>query len=186
MKLTREFILQYDKLPEYKRYAYERYINWDIKKKDGPIYFDGSDEKIDFLWQSLLFSLFSKIIYNYSIENYKYFDDYLRWTYETRNNILNKICIPRLCVFIDIYCMDRFPTEYDKFEVRSKNQMQEYVKYFLSIPSDINIPYFQIDLKKILIRNIENYRFREEFSKDENCMSNLLFQTLLTELHKID
>jgi len=182
MELNSNFIEQYDKLPEDNKYTYGRYINWDIKTKDKLLYFDGSNEKTDFLWQSILFSLFSKLIYNYSPENYKYFEDYLSWNYTTRNQVFQKISRTRFCVFIDKFCADRFPHDYDKFEIRSRNQMVTYAKFFFEIPAKINIPYCQIDLKNLIRKHIQDYSFKEEFSDDENSLSYFFLKTLIAEL----
>jgi hypothetical protein len=184
MELNKEFVFSYSKLPEY--WNINGTVKWEIlkrNKKHTLYYFEGTPEKNDFLWQAILFSLFSQIIYNYSLDNYKYINDHFSIKYSTYN-ILNRISRKKLKFFIDQTCRKRFANSYGDFINHSKKHMNDYVKFFIQISSHIDVPYCKIDFKKLLISIIDERRFKEEFSDEKNDLSNLFFDKLKAELFK--
>lgn len=184
MELNKEFISSYNKLPVY--WNINGTIKWEILKSDKvktQYYFESTPEKFDFLWQAILFSLFSQIIHTYSLENYKYINDHLGFKY-SNHNILQRISRRKLKFFIDQTCRKRFANSYNDFTSHSQNRMNDYIKFFIQIPSHIDVPYCKIDFNKLLLSKIEEKQFREEFSNDKNDLSNLFLQKLHEELLK--
>jgi len=184
MELFKEFILKYDKLPKCidRDSMYHQSNSWEVLKKHSELYFEGSAEKIDFLWQSILFSLFSKIIYNYSIEHYKYIDDYIKWEFKTENLLLQKIYLRKLNYFIEDVCQNRLKKEYDFFINHSRENMKEYVYFFIQIPSNMDIPYCNINFKELIINNIQEIEFINEFSNQYSDLSFIFLNTLRNQL----
>jgi hypothetical protein len=184
MELNKEFISSYNNLPVY--WNINGTIKWEILKSDKEktqYYFESTPEKFDFLWQAILFSLFSQIIHTYSLENYKYINDHLSFKYST-HNILQRISRRKLKFFIDQTCRKRFANSYNVFTNHSQKHMNDYVRFFIQISSHIEAPYCKIDFIKLLKSIIEEKQFREEFSNDRSDLSNLFLQTLKEELIK--
>ena len=139
MELDKEFILSYNKLPVNMNASYgyiiHTKIEWEILKSDKvkvQYYFESNPEKFDFLWKAILFSLYSQVIYTYSLENYKYINDYFSEKYST-SDILKKVSRRKLNLFIDQICRARFANSYNDFFNYSTKRMSDYVKFFIQI-----------------------------------------------------
>ena len=190
MELDKEFILSYNKLPVNMNASYgyiiHTKIEWEILKSDKvkvQYYFESNPEKFDFLWKAILFSLYSQVIYTYSLENYKYINDYFSEKYST-SDILKKVSRRKLNLFIDQICRARFANSYNDFFNYSTKRMSDYVKFFIQISSYIEVPYCKIDFNKLLLSIIEEQKFKEEFSNDKIDLSNLFLRELQEELFK--
>lgn len=190
MELDKEFIWKYDNLPLTINYFYGHKINgkseWEISKSDKEkvqFYFENKPEKFDFLWKAILFSLYSQIIYTYSLDNYKYINDHFSEKYGTRD-ILTKVSRNKLNFFIDQICRARFANSYNDFFNYSTKRMTDYVKFFIQISSHIEVAYCKIDFNKLLLSIIEEQKFREEFSNENIDLSNIFLRELQEELFK--
>jgi hypothetical protein len=187
MELNKEFIISYSNLPVKNTSLYgdsHEKIEWEILKSDKvkvQYYFESKPEKFDFLWKAILFSLYSKVIYTYSLENYKYINDHFSEKYST-SDILKRISRRKLIFFIDIMCRVRLENSYNDFINHSTKRMSDYVNFFINISTNIEVPYCQIDFNKLLLSIIEEKKFREEFSNDKIDLSNLFLRKLQEEL----
>jgi len=187
MELNKEFIISYNKLPvnmNSLNWDFHEKIEWEILKSDSEnvhYYFESKPEKFDFLWKAILFSLFSQVIYTYSLENYKYINDHFSEKYST-SDILKRISRRKLNFFIDIMCRARLENSYNDFINHSTKRMSDYVKFFINISTNIEVPYCQIDFNKLLLSIIEEGKFREEFSNNKIDLSNLFLRKLQEEL----
>lgn len=181
-----EFIKKYDKLPIKNELRYYRIGRWDLKRKDSEKYFDGSIEKTDFLWQSVLFSFYSKIIYTYSLENYKFFYDFFnkKTQFEvTTENIFQKLLAHKLTYFIDEKCRYKFEEFYNDFYHQSVAHMDQYVDFLTNeLPTFSKMYYCDFNLLAVLKDKVNENEFLEEFSRDEQNLSNIFLQTLQKSL----
>lgn len=154
---------------------------WSLSKDEIIIYLESGDEEIDLLWDYSIFSLFSKIIYNFSPENYKYCNDFIQWKYEYYN-ILPKIYKGKFKNFIDD-SIKLVPTILqDKFNNYSKDKIDEYSNYLLSIFDLFNNECCNLDYKQLLNEVKENDFFKEEFSICTNDLSNIFLKSLLKQI----
>jgi hypothetical protein len=154
---------------------------WSLSKDEIIIYLESGDEEIDLLWDYSVFSLFSKTIYFFSPENYKYCNDFIQWKYEYYN-ILPKIYKGKFKNFIDD-SIKLVPTILqDKFNNYSKDKIDEYSNYLLSIFDLFNNECCNLDYKQLLNEVKENDFFKEEFSICTNDLSNIFLKSLLKQI----
>ena len=158
------------------RFVYNQYprINeWDMTKNDIKSHLVNGESGIDFLWKSIIFNLFLKIMYNYSIKNYRYSLDYIRWRvgYKFVNPPIYR---GKLKYFVD----DKFSSlsEENKKKVYGHTliKINYYVKFLLYL-----FDLVKINSENIIYNNIEKIEFRSEFSDNPKDLSYIFFNKLI-------
>jgi len=183
MTLTNTFIIRYNNLPEVNRYYYShgRKKEWYLRKENLIQYLKSGDNEIDFLWHSVVFNLFSKTLYSYSPENYKYCNDFIHWKYG-HHNVLYKVYFGKFKNFIDDNC-STVPQELREiFYNYSKNKVDAYCKYFLGLIGLFADECCEINCINLINKAKESAFFKEEFSDLENDLSNIFLRNLYYQI----
>lgn len=154
---------------------------WSLSKDEIIIYLESGDEEIDLLWDYSVFSLFSKTIYFFSPENYKYCNDFIHWKYGNYN-ISPKIYKGKFKNLIDD-SIKLVPRKLqDKFNNYSKDKIDVYSKCLLSIFELCDNECCNLDYKQLLNKVKEKDFFTEEFSICTNDLSNIFLKSLLKQI----
>lgn len=180
MSISKSFLDSYVDLAKLKRKnIYNNSWLFKVKKRK-LVEIIKDKEGIDLLWHSILFNLFSKILYDFFKPYYKYCNDHIHWQFDYFG-ILNIVYREKLKNFIDedLNCL---PDEYRKiFYISSNERLLEYILYFVNL-----FKYFEkmnsgpsID-ELILI--IEHESVKEEFSDNPENLSFKFYQNLFEKL----
>jgi hypothetical protein len=147
-------------------------MEWPVKTKDISILVENGGS--DFILKALVFSLFSKILFVYSRENYIYCKDYLFSKFD--ENLLSKLYKAKFKNLADSHWFNGInDLEWDK-----------YIVFLIDLFYYFNARCTQLDFLK-LMENIFNLAyFREEFSLSKNCLSSKFIEGLGHKLFKID
>ena len=183
MTLTNTFLNRYNNLPEVNRYYYSHgeKKEWRLSKENVIQYLKSGDDEIDFLWHSVVFNLFSKTLYSYSPENYKYCNDFIQWKYG-HYDVLHKVYMGKFKNFIDDNCR-KVPSElHEEFYNYSKNKIDVYCKYFLGLIVLFAEEVCELNYQNLLNNAKEKDFFKEEFSTSENDLSYIFIRTLLSQI----
>lgn len=180
MTLTKRFIDRYKALPEIDRRCNTDKQEWKLSKYEVIEYLILGDEEIDILWHFIVFSLFSKIIYSFSPENYKYCNDFIHWKYH-EEHVLTKIYKGKLMNFIDDDCLLTDKILHEKFYNYSKDKIDDYSQFLLSIFELFNNECCNLNYN-ILVKVKEDDFFKEEFSDCTDKLSNIFLKSLLKQI----
>lgn len=178
-EISIDFINRYIRLKS-SRFVENQYLRvneWDMTKNDIKSHLVNGGSGIDFLWKSVIFNLFLKIMYNYSIKNYRYSLDYIRW--RVSDHFVNPpIYRGKLKYFVD----DKFSSlsEENKKKVYNHTliKIDYYVKFLFYL-----FDFVKINSENIIYNNIEKIEFRSEFSDNQKDLSCVFFNKLI-ELKK--
>lgn len=185
MILNETFLNKYKKLPEITNI----YIlgprslrkDWRIRKVDFIQYIESGENEIDFLWHAIIFNLFSRTIYSFSMDNYKYCNDFLQWKYG-HHDIMNKICMYKLKNFIDDNCRILPHNLHDKFYTYSTKKIPIYSQEFIDLVMFFGKECCDYNYRTLINEVINDSFFKEEFSEKENDLSNIFFKTLSSQI----
>ena len=182
MKLTKCFISKYYHLPSYERYTFYnmqeilRKEEWYLSKKDIASYINKGSSGIDFLWQAIIFSLFSKIVYYYHKKNYKYCSDFISWRFDEYNHQFQILCIPifkgKFKNFVDEYLLTVLnKNKKNKYiSDHSLTNMNSYCAFLFSIFELMNKDCCEFNIEEV-ISEIKDYdEFKDEFSDNPKSM----------------
>ena len=191
MKLTKCFISKYYHLPSYERYTFYnmqeilRKEEWYLSKKDIASYINEGSSGIDFLWQAIIFNLFSKIVHYYHKNKYKYCVDFITWRfYESCQDIpIQDIPIfkGKFKNFVDEYLLTVLnKNKKNKYITgHSLTNMNSYCAFLFSIFELMNKDCCEFNIEEV-ISEIKDYdEFKDEFSDNPKSMSYIFKNTLL-------
>ena len=183
MTLTNSFVNRYDNLPEVNRYYYffGKKREWRLSQENVVQYLKSGDDDIDFLWYATVFSLFSKTMYSYSPENYKYCNDFIEWKYG-HHDVLHKIYIGKFKHFIDDHCSSAPKELHDLFYNYSKIKIDVYCKHFLGLIDLFKNECCEINYSNLINTIKKDPFFKEEFSDSENDLSNIFLRKLFNQI----
>lgn len=155
---------------------------WRLSRDEIIKHLTSGDDEIDLLWHYSNFSLFSKIIYHYSPENYKYCNDYINWKYR-HYDVLPTIYKGKFKNFIDDDCKLVPKILHEKFNEYSKDKIDDYSKDLLSIFEFFNNDECcNLDYNQLLNKVKDNDFFNEEFSICSIDLSNIYQKSLLKQI----
>lgn len=147
-------------------------LEWPVKTKDITILVNNGES--DFILKALVFNLFSKILYVYSRENYIYSRDYLINRFdEDLFKIVYKAKFKNL-------------TDSFWFNEISDLECDRYIVFFIDLFYYFNTRCVQLDFLKLMENIINEEYFKEEFSLDENSLSNRFIKRLEYKIFKRD
>ena len=191
LKITSSFINEYYDLPSYGRNTFNsrQYKlfkkEWYLSKKDIASYINKGSSGIDFLWQAIIFSLFSKIVYYYHKKNYKYCSDFIGWSFYEYYSQYPIQCIPifkgKFKNFVDEYLLTVLnKNKKNKYiSDHSLINMNSYCAFLFFIFELMNKDCCEFNIEEV-ISEIKDYdEFKDEFSDNPNSMSYIFKNTLL-------
>jgi len=183
MFLNKIFIEKYCDLLRTNKSKLSIYNSWKFKRHEIIHLIRLGDDGYDFLWHSNIFSLFSKIIYNYSPENYKYCNDLLSYLGNTPPNgmmpILNynkfkdsldndyKLCTEDLKI---------------KFYNYSRKEIDNYCDSFIEIFDFFEANRCEINFNNLINEAKDKAIFKEEFSNNNDDLSSFFYTSLISKL----
>ena len=185
LKITSSFIKEYYDLPSYERYSklYPFSVfkkEWYLSKNDISSYIDKGSSGIDFLWQAIIFNLFSKIVKNYHLINYKYCVDFIAWRFnEDGQNI--PIFKGKFKNFVD----EKLLTVLNKnkknkyISDHSLINMNSYCAFLFSIFELMNKDCCEFNIEEVIAEIKDYEEFKDEFSDNPKSMSCIFKNTLL-------
>lgn len=179
-----EEFLQERQLPDH-YYSDFLKIDFSLKRAELIKYIRNSNfERIDFLWKTLLFSLSSKFLYNFSIENYRLICDYYYVVYKCDIHILRYIFRHKL-KFLDELAEGLSAENYRLYYNYCHSQVDCYVEFFISVLSKIDQDLFNINSILKLKLHLNDDYLKEEFSDKDGDLTNEIFKALENKLKYI-
>lgn len=185
MFLNKDFLQFYFLLPVNKdKDEHSSSIFWKINATSLEKLYKSDTTTFEKLWKALIFSLFKKIVYQYSRHNYNYTENYIQWKFRPvfKENIIyreNFIYREKFNYF--------FINTVEGLSIESKNKFQEYslmhlehfshelCGLFIYFEDEVfQYPFFQ-DLKRCLLE----FDLKEEFSDQPGDISATFYQTIL-------
>lgn len=181
--LTETFIDKYNSLNEVnKNTKYFGYTMWRLSRKNLNQYLKCGEVEMDFIWHSIVFSLFAKTMYFYSPENCIYCYDFLDYKFQTcwSDKNLHKIFNGKLKLFIDDDICKSVPPElYEEFYNHSIKNIDAYGKFFIDLIGFFADGCCEVNYDFLINKVKEDRSFKDEFSNSEDDLSNIFFKTLL-------
>lgn len=179
-----EEFLQERQLPDY-YYSDFLKIDFSLKRAELIKYIRNSNfERIDFLWKTLLFSLSSKFLYNFSKENYRLICDYYCDVYKCGNNILRYVFRYKL-TFLDELVEGLSAEDYRLYYNHCHSKVDDYVEFFLSVFYKIDQNLFNVNSVHKLKIHLQDDYFKEEFSDKDGTLTNEIFKVLENKIKHI-
>jgi hypothetical protein len=182
--LNQAFIEQYMNLPvSRKDVSYGRNYHyivdyWGIKKEQKIHLLQSDEAGMQFIWQSVLFNLFSKTVYNYYPQSYRFCNDFidLKYGYDKVMCHLFKAPFKNL---MDEEMGHHVPADlFAKFYTHSKNNMDSYVKQWVDLFEFFDSNGCELDVHKIMNKALTHFHFTSEFSSQPESLSYLFYATL--------
>jgi hypothetical protein len=181
--LNEDFLSDYKQLPELSRYGLS-YINnkseWRISKQEFEEIIKIGNSRIDFVWYSLNFNLFSKTMFTYCPECYTYCNDYINWKFGVYYDYT-------LYFLYEGKFKELVDEKYKKLSIESQNlfyshsfkNIETYSNHFIELLKYFENEISEIDSKKIIKKAVDSYFFLEEFSKNDEDLSNIFLNKII-------
>jgi hypothetical protein len=149
--------------------------NWN-KQELEEIIDPGNNNGIDFLWNALLFNLFSKSLFNYNKLTYVYFNDFIRFKFGI-DRILFFVYINKLKGLIDAR-INELPIERQVYFLEySKSNIPKYCENIIQFLATVENEIPEFNSSKFLSVSLSDAFFCEEFSENPEDLSCYFFKT---------
>jgi hypothetical protein len=182
--LNEAFIKQYRDLPvsreqaSYGRNYHYKVDLWGIKKEQKIELLQSGEDGMHFIWHSIMFNLFSKTVYVYNPQSYRFCNDFIQWKYGYYK-IMCHICKTAFKNLMDEEMRHHVPADlFAKFYTHSGNHMDYYVKQWVDLFVFFDSNGCELDFHEIMSRALTHFNFKGEFSTQSESLSYLFYETL--------
>jgi len=173
--INQTFLKRYLSIPNvdtYKNYYNKYPANfWNMSRKQIAENIALGEDGINFIWDAMLFNLFSKTTYEIFPENYTYYNDYITWKYN-EYHVMEHVYKSKFKNMIDEE-MKYLKSEklHLFFYLYSLFNMNKFVKRWIRIFEEFNNQNCTTDNKAGLEKIIGTPSFQDEFSTETSTLS---------------
>jgi len=130
------------------------------------------NDQIDFTWFAFNFSLISKLIYNFSPQNYIFCLVYLNWK-NGYGYLFKKVYKHKQMHLVDLNNLKISEALHHKFQIYSTENLETYLLNFIEALEilDENACFGKLDYKTLLKEIITKEDFTDNFSKNPDTLS---------------
>jgi hypothetical protein len=176
--IDKKYLDEYMCLPETHRWINIDKKEWRITNMKFEEFLNSGPSKIDFLWFSLNINLFSKTIYNFCPECYTYCNHYIYWKFGNPD-LLKYIYRSKYSELVDEKYKNLSPEQQYLFYSHSLNNIEKYSNQFIEILKYFEKEIHEINHINIIKKAVDSYFFLEEFSKNDEDLSNLFLNKII-------
>jgi len=176
--IDKKYLDEYMSLPETRRWVNIDKREWRISNFKFEEFLNSGQSKIDFIWFSLNINLFSKTIYNFCPECYTYCNDYIYWKFGNKD-LLKYIYSGKYSEFVDEKHKNLSIDHQNLFFSHSSKNIEKYSNHFIELLKYFENEIPEIDSKKIIKKAVDSYFFLEEFSKNDEDLSNIFLNKII-------
>ena len=173
--INQTFLKRYLSIPNVSTYNsyYAKYPAnfWNMNRKQIAENITAGLDGINFIWDAMLFNLFSKTIYEIVPENYTYYNDFITWKYQ-EHQVMEHVCKLKFKNVIDEE-MKHLKSEKLQvlFYLYSLFNMNKFVKRWISVFEEFNCQNCTTDNKAVLDKILGTPSFQDEFSSETSTLS---------------
>ena len=183
MFLGKDFFEFYSKLPAKENYHdYRYYYNsnnfWTLSLNTLNTIIEKDADAMAKIWQALIFSLFKKVLFNHSRNNYLYTNHFIKWKYGTFQQD-DYIYREKFTYFFEILIPNMNNESHQRFLRYSEQNFEIFAKELYDMFLEFDINAFQYSIVESLKNIFQLSSVKDEFSNNQASISYKFYQSLL-------
>ena len=183
MFLSKDFFEFYSKLPPKDDFPdYGFYYNgnnfWTVSLNTLNNILERDVEAMAKIWQALIFSLFKKVLFNHSRNNYLYTNHFIKWKYGSFQQD-DYIYREKLTYFFEILIPKINFESQQRFRLYSEENIELFAKELYDMFLEFDKNAFQYNFLASLKNTFQSNSVKDEFSNDQGSISYKFYQSFL-------